>query len=95
MRLATTRQLYAVDRARISYLKFILEAYDNLAVVSTIDACRGVVQVVTAPGCEAVVQTILSGLGDECGLRVIADEVGSCPDALELKSDTLKPRTDS
>ena len=50
---------YRVDRRRISYIKFILEAYDNLAVVSTVDPRQAIIRIVTTPGCESLVNEIM------------------------------------
>lgn len=39
-----TREIYLrIDSARIHFLKFILEGYDGLAILSTIDAKKGLV----------------------------------------------------
>lgn len=61
----TTRRCYRLDRHQISFVKFILEAYDNVAVVSTLDPRQGVVQISIAPGCETLVAGIVSGLAEE------------------------------
>jgi len=58
----TTLGSYRVDRRQISFIKFILEAYDNVAVLSTVDSNLGLVQVCMAPGCEDLVDGILKGL---------------------------------
>ncbi|MGD9008509.1 MAG: DUF4911 domain-containing protein, partial [Desulfobacteraceae bacterium] len=34
----TTKQLYRVDRRQISMIRFIFEAYEGLAVVTTVDS---------------------------------------------------------
>lgn len=58
----TTRRRYRIKRERIGFVKFILEAYDNLAVMSTLDSRQAVVQISIAPGCERVVEEILQSL---------------------------------
>ena len=58
----TTKQYYRIDRREISFLKFILEAYDGLAVLTTIDSEKGIVVINIAPGCEADVEMILQDL---------------------------------
>ncbi len=58
----TTKEYYRVDRREISFLKFILEAYDGLAVLTTIDSGKGIVVINIAPGCEADVEMILQDL---------------------------------
>ncbi len=58
----TIKKYYRVDRREISFLKFILEAYDGLAVLTTIDSKKGIVEINIAPGCEADVKMILQDL---------------------------------
>ena len=58
----TIKKYYRVDRREISFLKFILEAYDGLAVLTTVDSEKGIVVVSIAPGCEADVEMILQDL---------------------------------
>jgi hypothetical protein len=74
--LETTRRCYRVDRRQISFFKFILEAYDNVAVLSTLDSRSAVVQISIAPGCEAMVDGILKSLSGEIEL-VPVDSVSS------------------
>lgn len=47
----THRRYYRVDRHQIAFLRFILEAYDGLAVLQTVDAQRGEVVVYISRGC--------------------------------------------
>ena len=65
MTVKTTRRCYRVDRRQISFVKFIIEAYDNVAVLSTLDPRQGVVQVIIAPGCETMVDGIIAGLAED------------------------------
>ena len=65
----TARRVYRLDRCQISFVKFILEGYDNVALVSTLDPRLALVQVLIAPGCESMVEEIMTGLGAE--LRVV------------------------
>ena len=60
-----------VDRSQISYIKFILEAHDNLAVLSTIDSRRAVVQLRIAPGCERLVSEMMNDFSNEFTVRPI------------------------
>ena len=59
----TVNQFYRVDRRRISYIKFIIEAYEGLAVVTTLDPAKGAIVLRVAPGCEALAQDVMSDLG--------------------------------
>ena len=58
----TSTRYYQVDRREISFIKFVLDAYDNMAVLSTVDPHQGIVRIRIAPGCEALVEGIVSGL---------------------------------
>ncbi len=60
--LQTTRRFYRIDRRDISYLRFILEAYDGMAVLTTRDAAKGIVRITIAPGCEMLVDDVISAL---------------------------------
>jgi len=61
-----------VDRREISYLRFILESYDGLATLSTLDAATGMVELKIAPGCEPDVARIVRDLQKE----ILIEEIG-------------------
>lgn len=61
----TVKQYYRVDSREISFLRFILEGYDGLAVLTTLDARSGNVVLAVAPGCERDVAAVISGLQSE------------------------------
>jgi hypothetical protein len=42
---------YRVDTSQISFLKFILEAYDGMAQMTTLDPGLGVVEIYVSSGC--------------------------------------------
>jgi hypothetical protein len=42
---------YRVDTSQISFLKFILEAYDGMAQMTTLDPGLGVIEIYVASGC--------------------------------------------
>lgn len=53
---------FRVDRREIAYLKFIVESYDNLALITTLDPRAGIVELQVPPGCEATVRDLLADL---------------------------------
>lgn len=61
----TVEKRFRIDRREIAYLRFIFEAYDGLAVVTTIDSQSGTVALHIPPGCEADVEQIMEDLGKE------------------------------
>jgi hypothetical protein len=62
--LSCRRCYYRVDRRDISLLRFILEAYDGVATVTTIDSRQGIVMLTVAPGWEGLVKDLLAELSD-------------------------------
>lgn len=52
-----------VDKRQIGFIKFIFEAYDNIANLTTIDAARGVVSINIPNGCNEIVDNLLQTLG--------------------------------
>ena len=53
---------YRVDKREISFLRFILEAYDGIAVLTTLDPASGIIEICVAPGCEEELDEILEEL---------------------------------
>ena len=53
---------YRVDRREIAFIRFIIEAYDGLAIVKTLDPQAGLIEFQIAPGCEQDVEMILKDL---------------------------------
>lgn len=56
------QKYYRIDRSQIAFLKFIIEAYDGIAVLTTVDPELGIVVLKIAPKCEAVVAAVLEDL---------------------------------
>jgi hypothetical protein len=62
---------YLIDPYQIHYLRFIVEAYEGLGVVSTIDPALGLVSISVAPGCEADLHQILEAERANLKLREV------------------------
>lgn len=45
----TIQKTYIVDRTKIGFVKFIFEAYEGIAVVSTVDAKKNLIMLSVAP----------------------------------------------
>jgi hypothetical protein len=61
----TVELRYRVDRRRINLIRFIFEAYEGLAVVTTLDPAAGILALRVAPGCEGTAREIMMELGVE------------------------------
>ena len=68
-RLRSAIWIYQVDPYEIHYLRFILEAYEGLATLTTVDAQRGLIQLATAPGSRASLEDLMEALGRELELK--------------------------
>jgi hypothetical protein len=64
----TVQWYFKINRRDIAYMKFILESYEGLGVLRTIDARSGVVEVMVPPGLEKDMEMVLQGLGDEISI---------------------------
>jgi len=53
---------YRVDRREIAFLKFILEAYDGIGIITTEDPIQGLISFHIAPGCQKQAAEILQYL---------------------------------
>jgi len=51
-----------MDRSQIHFLKFLLEAYEGAAVLSTVDKAAGLVTLLIAPGREGEVTALVADL---------------------------------
>jgi len=59
-----------VDRKDLSYLRWTVESYDGMALVSTLDPALAYVEIRIAPGCEGIVTDLLNHLAREEGVGV-------------------------
>lgn len=58
----TNKKLLMVDRSKISYIRWIIESYDGMAIVSTIDPFKAIIELKIAPGCETTIDALLHSL---------------------------------
>jgi hypothetical protein len=59
---SSVKKYYRVDRGQIHFLKFVLEGYDGIAVLSTMDPQEGLVVLYIGPGCQSIVDMIIQDL---------------------------------
>jgi hypothetical protein len=72
-KMKTTRRYFRANRSDIALIRFIFEAYDGIAVVSTCIPDRGQIVVTVAPGCEPDVEMILADLKKRIRIEEIDD----------------------
>ena len=69
----TVKRYYRVDRRQIHFLKFILEGYDGVAVLRTLDPQEGLVVLQIGPGCQSIVDMIVEDLGRHIRIEPVED----------------------
>ena len=87
MSLESTHIRLTIDRRKIAWLKFILESYEGLALLVTLEAAAGRVQLMTGAGTEVETAKLLLDLKDELGLVE-----GLSDDLTALTGEGLKQR---
>ncbi|MDY6856476.1 MAG: DUF4911 domain-containing protein [Thermodesulfobacteriota bacterium] len=76
-KLDTIQKYFKVDSKNISFLNFILEAYEGIAVMRTVCPKQGIVELMIAPDFENDVEHILDDLKRDFSIQAI---VASPPD---------------
>jgi len=56
-------RFFKVNRRDMVYLKFILEAYEGMNVMSTVDNAAGIIRIAIMPGFEDDMDALLAELG--------------------------------
>lgn len=62
-----------IDPEQIYFLKFILEAYDNLTIMSTVDRFEGAMELKYPPELEQVVRGVLQSMDQRLRLEFLGD----------------------
>jgi hypothetical protein len=64
MPLKTTSRLFRAPRWAICYIRYTVESYDGIAVVSTLDPGEGTLHMQVAPGCEDILDDLIAYLSE-------------------------------
>lgn len=67
----------SVDRGDIAYLRFIIESYDNLAILSTVDSGKGIVSLTVPADFIEDAERLVHELAKEISIREIDPPQGS------------------
>lgn len=73
------RRFFRIARADMAYLRFIVESYDGLVFLRTVDGRQGVVEVSCHPSCGREAESLLRALAAETGLVEVAPPEGFPP----------------
>jgi hypothetical protein len=66
----TIKKVFSVDRSQIAYLRMTFESYDGMAVVSTVDSRKALIEIFIAPGCVDLVERLVEDLVKREGIRL-------------------------
>ena len=67
----TIKLSFQVERRDISYLRWIIESYDGMAVLKTIDPYKAIIELQISPGCKSLVLELLDSLKGLEKIRLI------------------------
>jgi hypothetical protein len=76
-----SKKHFIIVPRQIHFLRFILEAYEGIGMVTTLDANLGLIEVSVAPGCEEEVAQVLRTEAENLQLRPVSMEHGAVRDA--------------
>jgi len=62
------KRCFRIDRSVIAYLRFLVEAYDGLLFLRTLDPQTALVEIAYSPACRNDAEALLAALVTECGL---------------------------
>jgi Domain of unknown function (DUF4911) len=74
------KSYYCLPRREIGYLRFILESYDGLAFVTTLDNRQALVEIAYPASRREDAQALLAALAEECTMTA-ADPPPAAPPA--------------
>ena len=60
-----------IDKQDIAYIVGLFEAYDDIAIVRTLDAARGRIELIIAPDYIEDARQVVDALKDEISIRVV------------------------
>ena len=66
----TVKYFFKVGRSDICYIRYTLESYDGMAIVTTMDPHEALIQIRISPGCEELVLNLLTSLTKMEGIRM-------------------------
>jgi hypothetical protein len=67
----TIKLSFQVERRDISYLRWIIESYDGMAVLKTVDPYKAIIELQISPGCKILVLELLDSLKGLEKIRLI------------------------
>jgi len=70
----TRKLILSIAKSEICYLQWILESYDGMAIMRTIDPKNGMVEISIAPRCTKEILSVINCLKEDGSIHVKADD---------------------
>ncbi len=70
----TRKLILSIEKSEICYLQWIIESYDGMAIMRTIDPKNGTVEISIAPGCIKEILSVINCLKEDGSIHVKAGE---------------------
>lgn len=77
----TITKFLRVNRKDISFLKYVFEAWEGLAIISTMDAQNGIIAVIMAPQSRADAEMVI----EELARKILIEEISE-PESIKAAS---------
>lgn len=74
----TSNQFYRVNPGDICFIRYVFEAHDGIAVITTLPSDKQVIAVRVAPGCEQEVADVIESLSDTVTMEKSEMETDIC-----------------
>ena len=65
------RRSFVTERSKIGYIRFTIESYDGMALVSTVDPHKAMIELKISPGCEGMILELLESFRRDEGIKII------------------------
>ena len=68
----THKYILSIEKSEICYLQWIIESYDGMAIMRTMDPMSGTVEISIAPGCTEEIVSLIDWLKEEGSIHLKA-----------------------
>ena len=66
----TNKYIFRADRKELNYLRLIIESYDGMAVVKTLDPHEALIELCVSPGCDTIALELIDSLKKYEGIHL-------------------------
>lgn len=66
----TRKLILSIEKSEICYLQWIIESYDGMAIMRTLDPMNGTVEISIAPGCTEEIVSLIDYLKEDGSIHL-------------------------